>query len=148
MAGGILWRAKSIIMSSADNITSSITGAPPHSNISIFSRLRPRWRGFSFALHLDPVQGFYFAQMQYSPIQTFTARFAVSMQLYRPRNKTAHRALQRLFQRLHPLNRPRYQIPPPYMDTAQVSTAAYYNKVYKTVQGCALLWIHVKRRSI
>lgn len=31
------------------------------------------------------------------------------MQLYRPCRKTAYRALQRRFLRLHPLNRPRYQ---------------------------------------
>lgn len=31
----------------------------------------------------------------------------------------------------------RYQIPPPRWDAAQVSTAAYYNNVYKKVQGCA-----------
>ena len=31
------------------------------------------------------------------------------MQLYRPRHKTAHRALHGCFLRLHPLNRPRYQ---------------------------------------
>ena len=70
---------------------------------------RPRWRGFSFALHPDMVQGFSFARMQYSRIQAFTACFAASMQLCRPRHKTAHRALQELFLRLHPLNRPRYQ---------------------------------------
>lgn len=70
---------------------------------------RPRWRGFSFALHPDTVQGFYFAQMQYNQIQAFTARFSVLMQLYRPRHKTAHRALQGLFLRLRPVNRPRYQ---------------------------------------
>ena len=95
--------------------------------------------------------------MQYSTIQAFTTCFAVSMQLYRPRNKTAHKALQRLFLRLHPLNRPRYQtdtsgynttcdtlegIPAPERaapipdttvtpNAAQVSAAAYYNKVYK-----------------
>lgn len=39
----------------------------------------------------------------------FTARFSVSMQLYRPRSKTAHRALHGLFLRLHPFKRPRYQ---------------------------------------
>lgn len=70
---------------------------------------RPRWQGFSFALHPDPVQGFYFAQMQYSPIQAFTACFVPSMQLYYPRHKTAYRALQRRFLRLRPLNCPRYQ---------------------------------------
>lgn len=31
------------------------------------------------------------------------------MQLYHPRSKTAHRALQRLFLRLYPFNRPQYQ---------------------------------------
>lgn len=67
------------------------------------------WRGFSFALHPDPVQGFYFTRIQYSPIQAFTARFAVSMQLYLPRHKTAHMALHGLFLRLCQLNRPRYQ---------------------------------------
>ena len=41
-----------------------------------------------------------------------------------------------------------YQIPPPRRDAAQVSATAYYNKVYKRVQGCALLWIHAKRCSI
>lgn len=46
--------------------------------------------GFSFALHLLRVQGFYFALSQYSRIQAFTARFAVSMQLYRPRHVRAH----------------------------------------------------------
>lgn len=43
------------------------------------------------------VQGFCFALLQYSPIQAFTASFAPSMQLYRPRGKTAHGALQKLF---------------------------------------------------
>ncbi len=65
--------------------------------------------GFSFALHPDTVQGFLFARMQHSPMQAFTTCFAVSMQLYRPHYKTAHRDLQWLFLRLHPLNRPRYQ---------------------------------------
>lgn len=36
------------------------------------------------------MQGFYFALSQYSRIQAFTARFAVSMQLYRPRHVRAH----------------------------------------------------------
>lgn len=65
--------------------------------------------GFYFALHLLRVQGFYFALLQYSPIQAFTVRFVPYMQLYRPRRKTAHKALQPLFLRLCPLNRPRYQ---------------------------------------
>jgi hypothetical protein len=56
-----------------------------------------QWPGFSFALHLLRVQGFYFALLQYSPMQAFTARFVPSMQLYRPRCKTDYRALQGLF---------------------------------------------------
>ena len=67
------------------------------------------WPGFSFALHLLRVQGFYFALLQYSHIQAFTACFVSSMQLYRTLHKTAHGALQALFLRLHPLNRHRYQ---------------------------------------
>ena len=85
------------------------SGALPHSNISISSRSRPRWRGFYFALHPNAVQGFYFVWMQYSTIQAFTACFVPSMQLYGPRSKTALRALQRRFLRLHPLNRLLYQ---------------------------------------
>ena len=51
---------------------------------------RPRWRGFSFALHPDPVRGFYFALMQCSHTQAFTACFVPSMQNY-----TAHATKQR-----------------------------------------------------
>ena len=65
--------------------------------------------GFFFCLASDTVQGFYFALTQYSHTQAFTACFAVSMQLYRPHNKTAHRALQRRFLRLHTLNSQQYQ---------------------------------------
>ena len=68
-----------------------------------------QWPGFSFALHPLRVQGFYFALLQYSHIQAFTACFVSSMQLYRTLHKTAHGALQALFLRLHPLNRHRYQ---------------------------------------
>jgi hypothetical protein len=56
-----------------------------------------QWPGFSFALHPLRVQGFCFVLLQYSPIQTFTAAFVSSMQLYRPRCKTDYRALQGLF---------------------------------------------------
>ena len=41
---------------------------------------RPRWRGFSFALHLLRVQGFYFVLLQYSHTQAFTVRFVSSIQ--------------------------------------------------------------------
>lgn len=120
-------------------------------------RPRPRWRGFSFALHLLRVQGFYFTRLQYANIQALTTCFVPLMQLYNPRHKTAHRALQELFRRFIPFYRPRYQTgtsgyntacaalerthvpgrPAPIPDTnatpdaGQVSGAAYYNKVYK-----------------
>lgn len=68
-----------------------------------------KWPGFSFALHPLRVQGFYFALLQYSPIQAFTAAFILSMQLYSQRRKTAHRALQWRFMRLFPPIRQRYQ---------------------------------------
>ena len=70
------------------------------------------------------MQVFYFARMQYSPIQAFTARFVLSMQLYHPRNKTAHKALQWLFLLLHPPNRPRYQ-----------TNTSDYNTACDTLEG-------------
>jgi hypothetical protein len=60
-------------------------------------------------LHLLKVQGFYFSLLQYSHIQAFTACFVQSMQLYRPRRKTMHRALQWLFLQFYPFHRTRYQ---------------------------------------
>ena len=41
--------------------------------------------------------------------QPNTSVYGAFCELYRPRHKTAHRVLQGLFLRLHPLNRPRYQ---------------------------------------
>lgn len=67
-----------------------------------------KWPGFSFALHLLRVQGF-FALLQYSHIQAFTAAFIPSMQLYHTRHKTAYRALQGHFLRLYQLNSQQYQ---------------------------------------
>jgi len=55
------------------------------------------------------VQGFYFALLQYSHIQAFTARFVLSMQLYRSHHKTAHRALQWRFLLFAPFYRRRRQ---------------------------------------
>jgi hypothetical protein len=70
----------------------------------------PAWRGFSFALHLLRVQGFYFALLQYSPIQAFTTRFCiVHAELYSQRHKTAHKALQVLFLTFAPFSRRKYQ---------------------------------------
>ena len=101
-----------------------------------------QWPGFSFALYLLRVQGFCFALLQYNPIQAFTARFASSMQLYRQRHKTAHKALQVFFLLFDPFNRSRYQTDTSGYNTAcatpdaaQVSAAAYYNKVYRGGSG-------------
>lgn len=52
----------------------------------------------------------------------------------------------RAYTRQDALNR--YQILPPRRCTVQVSIAAYYNNVYKRVQGRALSWIHARRYSI
>ena len=132
---------------------------------------RPRGGAFSFALHLLRVQGFCFALLQYSPIQAFTADFITSMQLYHPRYKTAYMALQGLFLRFFPFNRPRFQtdtsgynttcatlkrITAPVRhtpipdssatpDTVQVSTACYYKRY---IRVRSLLLIHAKQCSI
>lgn len=125
--------------------------------------------GLFFCLASDTVQGFYFARMQYSQIQAFTACFAVSMQLYRSRHKTAHGALQGLFLQLHPFNRPRYQTdttshctacatlegiqapgraqPIPDTTTTPGRCTGQHRpsiiiRYIRGCMGCALLWIH------
>lgn len=96
------------------------------------------------------------------------------MQLYSQRRKTAYRALQRLFLRFDLFHSPQYQTgksgynaacatldsipatgrPAPIPDTsatpdaAQVSTDAYYNRVYNGAGVRRLLWIHARRCSI
>ena len=77
---------------------------------------RPRWRGFSFALHLLRVHGFYFSLRQCSLIQAFTAPFVSPMQVIPPTT-----------QRLH-----RYQIPPPRRTLYSSAQPPYYNKVYNS----------------
>jgi hypothetical protein len=64
------------------------------------------------------VQGFYFALLRRSPIQAFTVVFISSMQLYRPRRKTTHRALQGRFLQFTTFYRRRYQT-----DTSGYNTA-------------------------
>lgn len=93
------------------------------------------------------------------------------MQLYRPRHKTAHRALHWHFRSFALFYHRRYQtdtsgyntacatlehitapqhlqlipeIPAQRRDAVQVSTAAYYNNVYKARR---LLWIHARQCS-
>ena len=131
--------------------------------------------GLFFCLASDTVQGFYFARMQCSPTQAFTARFAVSMQLYHPRHKTAHGALQGLFLRLHIFSRPRYQtgttshcaacvtlenIPAPGRPQKIPDTTATPGRctgqhrppiIIMYIRGCRgahLSWIHARRCSI
>ena len=133
----------------------------------------PTWRGFSFALHLLRVQGFCFVILQYSPMKAFTVRFVLLMQLYRPRSKTAHRALQALFQLFAVFCRCRvagassytappaprwsisqhcstssaYQIPTLRRTLYSSAQPPYYNKVYKGGSGVPLLWIHTRQCS-
>lgn len=82
------------------------------------------------------VQGFYFARLQYSLIQAFTACFVPSMQLDHQHRKTAHKALQGHFRQFDPFNRPRYQTDKSEYNAVCVTLyssaqTAYYNKVYK-----------------
>jgi hypothetical protein len=65
--------------------------------------------GLFFCLASAEGAGLLFALLKYSHIQAFTVRFAQSMQLYRPRRKTAHRALQGRFRQFDPFHRIRYQ---------------------------------------
>lgn len=130
-----------------------------------------KWPGFSFALHLLRVQGFCFALLQYSPIQAFTARFAPSMQLHRPRHKTAHRALQGRFLQFTPFYRRRYHTGTSGYNTTcdtlehihAPGRLAAYTRYHRHAGRCAgqhsrpiiimyiraypLLWIHARRCS-
>lgn len=101
--------------------------------------------GLFFCLASDTVQGFYFALLQYSPIQAFTACFVQSMQLYSPRRKAVHRALQGFFRLFAAFYRYYYICVYPailhHLRHAGAHTRArtlyrpaqppYYNKVYK-----------------
>lgn len=88
-------------------------------------------------------------------MQAFTTCFAVSMQLYRPRHKTAHRALQRLFLRLRPFNRPRYQTDTSGYNTACATLGRYTGqhrppiiiRYIRECRGSSLSWFYARRRS-
>lgn len=56
-----------------------------------------KWPGFSFALHLLKVQGFYFALLQYSRIQVFTACFVSPMQFIPPAQQNSAQGFTRAF---------------------------------------------------
>ena len=59
---------------------------------------RPRWRGFSFALHLLRAQGFYFCPAAYKPrASVYNAFFAIYAKLYSLSAKSVYRALQGRF---------------------------------------------------
>ena len=119
-------------------------------------------------MHLLSVQGFYFALLQYSPIQAFTVRFVPSMQLYNQRRKTAHAALHALFRRFDRFHRPRYnanttshctacdmlkRLPDPGR-FAPIPEPAPLRRLYRSAQPPIiiryirvrpLLWIHARR---
>ena len=67
-------------------------------------------------------------------------------------NSPTQAAIMPLVTRWRAYTRPdalnRYQIPPPRRTLHRSAQTAYYNNVYKRVQGCALLWIHARRCSI
>ena len=65
--------------------------------------------GLFFCLAPAEGAGLLFCPAAYINAQAFTEAFILSMQLYRPRRKTAHRALQCSFLRLCTLSRPQYQ---------------------------------------
>lgn len=116
-----------------------------------------QWPGFSFALHLLRVQGFYFSLLQYSHIQAFTAAFISSMQVIPPTLQNVEQGFTVAFPAIVPIQLSQIPdrhkrlkcslrhtgayhnaaAPPPIPDTTaapdavQVSTAAYYNRVYK-----------------
>lgn len=122
--------------------------------------------GFFFCLASAEGVGLLFCPAAIQPhTSVYSGFYYVHARLYRHRNKTAHRDLQGLFLQFVPLSRRRYQTdtssyntvcdtlerahapgrPAPIPDTTatpdavQLSTAAYYNKVYKSA---SLLWIH------
>ena len=150
-----------------------MTTATPVIMHNRYTSTLPAWWGFSFALHLLRVPGFYFALLQYGPIQAFTAAFISSMQLYRPRRKTTHMALQGCFlqftafyrrkyqtdtsgyntvcatlERIHAPGRPApiHQIPAPRRTLYRSAQPPIIIR-YIRVQRCALLWIHARRRN-
>ncbi len=65
--------------------------------------------GFFFCLASANGAGLLFCPAAMQPIQAFTARFVLFMQLYSSHSKTAHVALQALFLRFSLFHRPRYQ---------------------------------------
>ena len=131
------------------------------------------WAGFSFALHLLKIQGFYFCL---AAIQTHTSVYSVFCVVH-AESYTAHATKQRTglyrgfscdcvrsaahdtkptqqaiaqpatrwsaYQRPDALHR--YQIPTPRRTPYRSAQPPYYNKVYK---GAPLLWIHASRCSI
>ena len=122
---------------------------------------RPRWRGFSFALHRHGA-GLLFCPATIQPHTSVYRVFCRVNAIYTAHTAKPHTGLCSGFSCYLPHSTaadtrpiqsaiippaPRwsvsqrrntsstYQIPPPRMDASQVSTAAYYNKVYIRVQG-------------
>lgn len=95
--------------------------------------------GLFFCLASAEGAGLLFCPAAMHPYTSVYSEFcAVHAKLYRTCRKTAHRALQRLFLRFAPFNRPQYQTGTSgYNATCatpnavQVSATAYYNNVYK-----------------
>lgn len=117
-----------------------------------------KWPGFSFALHLLRVPGFYFALLQYSHTQAFTAYLMLSMQFIQPAPQNSAQNFTGAFPVIcrvllllcgrasgyaaQPARRWRayrqaqclrqYQIPAPRRTLYRSAQQPYYNKVYKS----------------
>lgn len=107
--------------------------------------------GLFFCLASDTVQGFYFAQTQYSHTQAFTAAFCCPCN-YTDTTSKAFAGLYRGFSvdltysSAHNTadTQAAYIPPPPRRMLYRLTQLPYYNKVYK---GASLLWIHARRCS-
>lgn len=85
----------------------------------------PTLAGLFFCLASDEGAGLLFCPAAIQPhTSVYSAFFIVHAKLYHKHRKTAHRALQGRFRRLHPLNRPQYQT-----DTSG------YNTICATLKG-------------
>ena len=128
--------------------------------------LRPRWRGFSFALHLLRVQGFYFCPATIQPNTSVYSAFCVVHATIPPTPQNSAQGFAGASPAIAPAQPPtipdRYNEPLHHLRHAGGHTnartrstdtryhrhagtlcrsgqAVYYNKVYKRVQRCAPL---------
>jgi hypothetical protein len=122
------------------------TTPPPAKKTGVVQRLKPaksniyaRPRaGLFFCLASNTVQGFYFTRRRISHAQAFTAAFLSFMQFIQPKRQNRLHGFTVAFPLIWPISAPQYSRHTSRLcttcatpDAVQVSTAAYYNKVYK-----------------